>query len=124
MTPAMPPMPRPTEEAKRAFQALLPTDPRVTLRPMFGNIAAFANGNMFAGLFGENLFVRLPEEQRARVIRDGGATFEPMPGRAMKDYVTLPRRWRRESKAARRWISDSLAWTVALPPKDQKARKK
>ncbi len=120
----MPRMPRPTEEAKAAFQALLPNDPRVTIRPMFGNVAAFANGNMFAGLFGKDLFVRLPAEQRARVIGDGGAEFEPMPGRPMKDYVTLPSSWRREGKSARSWVSRSLAWTVTLPPKERKPRKK
>ncbi len=124
MTREMPPMPRPTDEAKQAFQALLPSDPRVTIRPMFGNVAAFANGNMFAGLFGEELFVRLPADQRARVIGEGGAEFQPMPGRAMKDYVTLPRGWRREARAARSWVSRSLAWAVTLPPKDRKVRKK
>ncbi len=116
-------MPRSTEVAKAAFKALLPSDPRVKIRPMFGNVAAFANGNMFAGLFGEELFVRLPAEQREHLIGEGGAEFQPMPGRPMKDYVTLPRRWRQDHQAARSWVSRSLAWAVTLPPKDPKAGK-
>jgi TfoX/Sxy family transcriptional regulator of competence genes len=124
MTPAMPSMPRATEAARAAFQALLPNDPRVSIRPMFGNVAAFANGNMFAGLFGDDLFVRLPLEQRTRVLGEGGAEFEPMRGRPMKDYVTLPRSWRQEGKIARNWILRSLAWVVTLPPKSPKAGKK
>lgn len=91
---------------------------------MFGNVAAFANGNMFAGLFGEHLFVCLPPEQRTRVLKEGGAEFEPMPGRPMKDYVTLPSSWRRDGKVARSWISQSLSWTVTMPPKERKPRKK
>jgi len=31
---------------------------------MFGNQAAFVNGDMFAGLFGDRLFVRLSDEDR------------------------------------------------------------
>ena len=53
-------MPKPSEQAKAAFTKLVPGDPAITLKPMFGNLAAFVNGNMFAGLFGEDLFVRLP----------------------------------------------------------------
>ena len=60
-------MPRPSEQAKAAFSALVPAEPEVTLKPMFGNLSAFVNGNMFAGLFGEDLFVRLPEPEIAAV---------------------------------------------------------
>ena len=57
-------IPRPDEKSKEFFRSLLPDDSRVTIRPMFGNISAFVNGNMFAGLFGNDLFVRLSEERR------------------------------------------------------------
>ena len=68
-------MPKPSEQAKAAFTKLVPGGPAVTLRPMFGNLAAFVNGNMFAGLFGEDLFVRLPEDKSAKVRKQGGARF-------------------------------------------------
>lgn len=114
------PMPRPSDEAKAAFKELVPSDPAVLTRPMFGNISAFVNGNMFAGLFGEDLFVRLAAEDRERVIRKGGTDFSPMPGRAMKDYVTVPPGWLKDRKSARGWVSQALAWTAALPPKEAK----
>jgi hypothetical protein len=63
---------------------LVPKDSAVKLKPMFGNLASFVNGNMFAGLFGEDLFVRLPDEERDQVKQQGGHDFEPIPGRAMK----------------------------------------
>ena len=84
-------MPKPSEQAKAAFAKIVPDGPTVTLRPMFGNLAAFVNGNMFAGLFGEDLFVRLPEEEGAKVRKQGGRDFEPMPGRAMRGYVIVPK---------------------------------
>lgn len=110
-------MPRPSDDAKAAFRSALPDDSAVAVRPMFGNIAAFHNGNMFAGLFGEDLFVRLPEAEQAELIEQGGATFEVMPGRAMKGYVTVPPSWVSDPAAARGWILRSLELARTLPPK-------
>jgi TfoX/Sxy family transcriptional regulator of competence genes len=68
----------------------VPDAPEVTLKPMFGNLSAFVKGNMFAGLFGEDLFVRLPEPEIEAVKKQGGRDFEPMPGHAMRGYVIVP----------------------------------
>ena len=116
-------MPRPSEQAKEAFTRLVPGGPAVTLRPMFGNLAAFVNGNMFAGLFGEDLFVRLAEDEGAKVRKQGGRNFEPMPGRAMSGYVTVPSTWRSKPEAATGWIRAALEQTKQLPPKAAKAKK-
>lgn len=115
--------PRPDPESREAFKALVGGDPGVAVRPMFGNVAAFVNGNMFTGLFGQELFVRLPEEDRARAIEEGGAAFEPMPGRPMKEYVSLPPTWRDDSERARAWIERSREWASTLPPKRPRKRR-
>src|ERR1700738_5663231 len=108
-------MPKPSEDAKAAFTHLVPAEPAVTLRPMFGNLSAFVNGNMFAGLFGEDLFVRLPEDESAAVRKQGGRDFEPMPGHAMKGYVTVPTSWRAKPAGAQAWIAEGLGCTRGLP---------
>ena len=110
-------MPRPSEKAKAAFSRLVPEDPAVVLRPMFGNLAAFVDGNMFAGLFGEDLFVRLPEVERAEVKRKGGRDFEPMPGRAMTGYVVVPGAWQRSPGPSQGLIERALTLTRAMPAK-------
>jgi TfoX/Sxy family transcriptional regulator of competence genes len=115
-------MPKPSEQAKAAFTKLVPAGPSVTLRPMFGNLAAFVNGNMFAGLFGEDLFVRLSDEDSAKVRKAGGRNFEPMPGRAMTGYVTVPSTWRSKPADAKAWISTALDRTRQMPPKAAKAK--
>ncbi|TAN34546.1 TfoX family protein [bacterium] len=116
-------MPKPSEPAKAAFSRLVPGEPAVTLRPMFGNMAAFVNGNMFAGLFGEDLFVRLPDDESAQVRKQGGRDFEPMAGHAMRGYVTVPGTWRSKPEAATAWIKRSLELTRKLPAKVPAARK-
>ena len=115
MSPGM--MPKPSEHAKTAFAKLVPDEPAVTMRPMFGNLSAFVNGNMFAGLFGEDLFVRLPDAQSALIRKQGGRDFEPMPGHAMKGYVTVPSTWRTKPAATQAWIAASLVFARSLPPK-------
>ncbi len=115
MTPGS--MPKPSEQAKAAFTKLVPGEPAVTMRPMFGNLAAFVNGNMFAGLFGEDLFVRMPDEQSAPIRKLGGRDFEPMPGHAMKGYVLVPKTWRVKPDPVKKWIAASLELTRKLPAK-------
>jgi TfoX/Sxy family transcriptional regulator of competence genes len=117
-------MPRPSDDAKDAFRSVLPDDPAVTVRPMFGNIAAFVNGNMFAGLFGDDLFVRLAGKDRTQLIEKGGSVFEPMAGRAMKDYVTVPGEWRQDVDSARGYLQQSLESARSLPIKAPPKRRK
>ncbi|GIT78913.1 hypothetical protein LLS1_05820 [Leifsonia sp. LS1] len=42
------PVPRPSQETLALFRSVVPEAPGVTVRPMFGNVAAFVNGAMFA----------------------------------------------------------------------------
>ena len=37
----------------------MPNHPNVIIKPMFGNLGAFVNGNMFIGLFGPTIGVML-----------------------------------------------------------------
>jgi TfoX/Sxy family transcriptional regulator of competence genes len=115
-------IPRPGVEDKAYFLSVLPKDPLVHVRPMFGNDAAFVNGNLFTGLFGKDLFVRLSEEDQAELLRERGASrFSPMEGRPMRGYIVVPRAWRADQAKASAWVARSLAWSSGLPAK--KARK-
>ena len=113
-------MPKPSEQAKAAFTKLVSGDPAVTLRPMFGNLAAFVNGNMFAGLFGDGLFVRLPDSEAQPIMRAGGEPFEPVAGRAMTGYVMIPADWQKRTAYARGHVARALELTRAMPGKAAK----
>ncbi|MDQ3938182.1 MAG: TfoX/Sxy family protein [Chloroflexota bacterium] len=113
---AGPRSPKSDEASRAAFRELVPDDERVTVRPMFGSVAAFANGQMFMGLYAEDLFVRLGEAEREQVIAGGGGPLEPMPGRPMREYVTLPG-WREDAASVRGWAERALAYALSLPPK-------
>jgi TfoX/Sxy family transcriptional regulator of competence genes len=113
-------MPKPTEEAKAHFARLVPGEPAITLRPMFGNLAAFVNGNMFAGLFGDGLFVRLPDDEAASVIKKGGRPFEPVAGHRMGGYVMVPADWQKKPETVKPLIMRALTLTRAMPAKAKK----
>ena len=117
-------MPKPDDQTKELFRAVLPQDPRVQTRPMFGNLAGFVSGNMFTGLFGSQVFVRLPDDGRAALLREPGAhLLEPMVGRPMREYVVLPEAWQAQPERLRPWLERALAWTATLPGKVSKRPK-
>jgi len=114
-------IPRPDEDSKEFFRSVLPDDPRITIRPMFGNVSAFVNGNMFVGLFGNELFVRLSDESRKELLEEKGASLlEPMKGKPMKEYVLIPKAWRNQHETVLLWVARSLDWASKLPPKKMK----
>ena len=113
-------MPRPSDEAKAAFSKLVPDEPAVTLKPMFGQLSAFVNGNMFCGIFGEELMVRLPEAEIDAVKKQGGRDFEPMAGHKMGGYVIVPGDWRAKPAPALALVKKALAHTRAMPAKAPK----
>ena len=115
-------LPKPSEQSKAAFSKLIPGEPAVTLKPMFGNLSAFVNGNMFAGLFGEDLFVRLPEPEIAVVKKQGGRDFEPMAGHAMRGYVIVPGNWHSKPDPVVVLINRALTLTRAMPAKAAKKK--
>jgi len=105
------------------FKSVLPEEASINVRPMFGNLAAFVNGNMFAGLYGDALFVRLSDEGRAELLETKGSrVFEPMKGRPMKEYVCVPNEWLAKPSMVSPWILKALEWSSKLPAKQKKKK--
>jgi TfoX/Sxy family transcriptional regulator of competence genes len=108
---------KPSEELIKTFEAIVPGPPAVT-RKMFGFPAAFVNGNMFIGLHQEDMLVRLPEEPRTKLLGISGArTFEPMPGRPMREYVVVPPTLLSDRKKLESWVAKAFEYAVTLEPK-------
>jgi len=116
-------IPKMDPKVKEKLEAALPSE-GATLRPMFGNVAAFVNGNMFAGVMGDAIFVRLGKEDRTEAERGGAKPFEPMPGRPMKDYLEIPNTWVNDPAALRKWVSKAHRHTGSLPAKSKASVKK
>jgi TfoX/Sxy family transcriptional regulator of competence genes len=113
-------MPKPTEQDKAAFQALVPDRPDVTVKPMFGNLGAFVNGNMFMGLFGSSIGLKLAEADLATLNAvDGAGPFGPEE-RPMGGFVAIPTSWRDAPELAEPWITRAVEYVASLPAKQPK----
>lgn len=116
-------MPKPSDEDKAFFRSIVPEDPAVEVKPMFGNLGAFVHGNMFAGLFGPTVGVRLAEGDRAELEAiDGSGPFGP-PERPMGGYVGLPASSADDPSEAKTWVAKAHAHVASLPPKVAKPKK-
>lgn len=111
-------MPKHSDEAKAHFRSLITEAPGVEIKPMFGSVGAFVNGNMFAGLFGDAVGVKLDDAglDELRAL-PGSGPFGPAE-RPMNGWLALP---------AGLSDADTSAWTdrardhiATLPPKAKK----
>lgn len=59
-------VPKPSDETKERFRAIIPDAPGVEVKAMFGNLGAFVNGNMSAGSIKLQRTIR---DQRHRSFR-------------------------------------------------------
>jgi TfoX/Sxy family transcriptional regulator of competence genes len=115
-------MPKHSDEDKARFRSLVPEAPGVEVKPMFGSLGAFVNGNMFAGLFGTDVGVKLDEESRAELAAiDGSGPFGPEE-RPMGGYLSLPPSLADEEASA--WMDRARSYVATLPPKAKKSAAK
>jgi TfoX/Sxy family transcriptional regulator of competence genes len=118
-------IPRPSDYDKERFVEAMAQFEGVDVKAMFGNLGAFVNGNMFAGLYGSDLGVKLTDvasrEQLATVAGTGpyGPEERPMGG-----WTTLPADWIEQQELVSRWARLAFEQVGTLPPKAQKPRKK
>ena len=114
-------MPEHSGEAKALFRSLVTEAPGVEVKPMFGSLGAFVNGNMFAGLFGDDVGVKLDtaglEELRAL---PGSGPFGPAE-RPMNGWLSLPAELSDDDKRA--WVERARDHIATLPAKVRKPKK-
>lgn len=71
---------------------------------------------MFAGVFGEEVFIRLGEADHAEANHAGAKPFQPVKGRTMKEYATLPTALLGEAPL-KAWLEKSYKYASSLPEK-------
>ena len=109
----------PTELVK-TFHAVLPDDTRIEARKMFGFDCAFTGGNMFTGLCPLGMIVRLPDDERERLLALPGASRFEMRGRVMREYAVVPEAMTKDPRKLRAWVARSFAYAQSLPTKASK----
>jgi TfoX/Sxy family transcriptional regulator of competence genes len=100
----------------------LTVEPDVAAGRMFRSEGLHVRTRYFALLTRGELVVKLPAERAAELAAAGtGEPFEPSPGRAMREWLTLA------DAHLDRWpalVDEALAYARALGPKPSKNRKR
>jgi TfoX/Sxy family transcriptional regulator of competence genes len=114
---AMPSFSKSPPELVERFSTVLDGYPHATRRKMFGYPAAFVGGNMATGLFADRWVVRLPDSEIEPAKAAGAESFEPMPGKPMRSFVTIPASDVSDDTRIRSWVEQGIAHAASMPPK-------
>ena len=114
----MPSFEKSPSELVARFDAAVERFPDAQRRKMFGYPAMFVGGNLVTGLFGSSWMIRLGDDDRAALLAlPGAGPFEPMVGRPMKGYATLPTDVVDDDAQLDAWVRRAIAFGRTLPPK-------
>lgn len=90
---------------------------------MFGGLCFTVNGNMFAGIVGDDLMVRVGPEQHEAALRRPGARIMDFAKRPMVGFVYVDRTGTKTKASLEGWLKRALAYVESLPPKAPKKKK-
>jgi TfoX/Sxy family transcriptional regulator of competence genes len=114
----MPTFEKSPPELVARFDAAAARFPDAERRKMFGYPALFVGGNLVTGLFARSWMIRLGDDDRAALLAQPGAgQFEPMPGKPMKGYATLPTDVVADDARLDEWVQRAIDHGRRLPAK-------
>jgi hypothetical protein len=102
--------------AERVRRVAVDIDGDVTERRMFGGLAFMVDGHMFVGVVGEELMLRLGEEEADRALDRDHVRPMDFTGRTMKGFVFIGADGLR-GRALRTWVLRAATFAQSLPPK-------
>jgi TfoX/Sxy family transcriptional regulator of competence genes len=114
----MPPFEKSPPELIARFDTVAARFPEAERRKMFGYPALFVGGNLVTGLFADRWMIRLGADDLAEMLElPGGGPFEPMAGKPMKGYATVPASIVAEDASLDDWVRRSIEFGQTLPAK-------
>lgn len=102
-------MPKASPELLQRFEEHIDLVGDADRKLVFGCPSFLVGGNMFFGVHETGLFVKLPRDTDL-------PPFEPMPGRAMNGFFTLP------DGDVSDWVRQSYEYAKSLPAKSPKKK--
>lgn len=91
----------------------------VSKRRLFSSQAYFVNGNMFAGVFEDLIFLRLSEDDRElmKFEYDEIEHFDPLVGRPMQEYLVITDNIFNNIPELEKWLEKSYQYALRISPK-------
>lgn len=100
-------------------------DSDLEFKHMFGGIAAYARGRVFASLSNVGLALKLPPPAQADLLTHEGAKYlQYDPGSPpSKQYVTVPEPFLADTALLEPWVVQSIEYVLTLPLPKKKGKK-
>ena len=84
---------------------------------MFGGLSFLVQGNMFCGVVGDELMVRVGPDSYEAVLSRPHAREMDFTGRALKGFVYVEKNGIESDKDLRAWVEQGLKYGRSLPAK-------
>ena len=109
------------ERLATRIRRVLSTRRDITERRMFGGLAFLRGGRMCCGVVGQDLVVRLVDEEMTAALRRAHVRPMDFTGRPMRGFVYVSPAGLRTTAALQRWIGKGLTFTEGpLPAKSRR----
>ena len=105
------------ELAERVREVLAPRSD-VSERRMFGGIAFMLGGNMACGVLGEDLIVRLGDEEGEKALAEDGVRPFDFTGKPMKGIVYVSAEGTADDSGLSDWVDAGADYAASLPAKN------
>jgi TfoX/Sxy family transcriptional regulator of competence genes len=89
----------------------------VSERKMFGGIAFIVGGNMACGVLGEELIVRLGDEEGEKALAEDGVRPFDFTGKPMKGIVYVSSERTSDDAGLAEWVDAGADYASSLPAK-------
>jgi TfoX/Sxy family transcriptional regulator of competence genes len=105
------------EQLADRVRDLLASRADVSERKMFGGIAFMVAGNMACGVLGENLIVRLGDEEGEKALAEDGVRPFDFTGKPMKSIVYVSPERTSDAAGLAEWVEAGADYAASLPAK-------
>jgi TfoX/Sxy family transcriptional regulator of competence genes len=105
------------EDLAERVRDLLSARSDVSERKMFGGIAFMIGGNMACGVLGEDLIVRLGDDEGEKALAEEGVRPFDFTGRPMKNIVYVSTERTGDDSDLAGWVETGADYAASLPPK-------
>jgi TfoX/Sxy family transcriptional regulator of competence genes len=106
------------EDLAERVRDLLSARSDVSERKMFGGIAFMIAGNMACGVLGEDLIVRLGDDEGEKALAEEGVRPFDFTGRPMKNIVYVSTERTGDDGDLADWVETGADYAASLPAKN------
>lgn len=109
-----------SEDLENRIQTVIGDRPGFERKAMFGGICHLLRGNMFCGVYRDDLILRLGRAAADEALKQPGVRPFDITGRPMKGWAMVEAGAIRDDSTLEAWLSRALLFAESLPPKEKK----